>query len=1008
MTNRRVLFLLLGGCGSATTPSGKPITPPAIAEPADGPIPALRTGALPTTDDPKQYTGTVARAGIEDSMETVEVVTDISETLSYNNTVVSLGGSAAFVFPEWHDNKVTLWLRRPATAAGTPLVVDLYRPSEGDQGGTHMHLRADDPVVPGANPEQLLAWETAFANAVGSPWGVHHGVWNAFAGSRLASLSELTRLRIAAAQPPPPPPPRTRPAHPVVRQQVPPPRPAPAMPTPPPPRRASSSELAGLMATSTGVLAVQEALQHDRELFRTATEPQTIAIAQVVPPKLAAHPWDKMTKRLAIAPPAERLAEAVPAEFYYVRATTFDAFEKLLDQVDAWGTPVAQVLDNDPTAVGVSQRYEAELGVSRGPLSRMLGGKVIGELAVTGSDPYLREGSDVTLVFRVKDHTVFATALASAVTEHGRTHGAITSAQLTLAGVPVAVARSADGTVRQHRATLGDLEFVSNSPGALARVLAAAQQKRPRLADELDFKYMLARDAKQPADVLAYMGDRFVAEVIGPKQKIGEARRQLALGELMTPGFAALLYGYMYGRSPRSTEELVAAHLLEPGELAHATGAAIAWQPGKPARSSWGTPAEMMPLIDLPDVAMVTDSERQSYQRFANGYEHDWQTYIDPIAVRLAIAGHALTMDLRELPLIDGSGYNEIEREAGDARFDVAALASGARAVLALGEDSWIRRTLSQTRGLFSEHKVQFDWVGSFATIGVLDRAQVAASLLALDDHEVPQLPAPRHRADEFKELTQLPAYAEIAVKNPLGATAALTGLRAFAMQSVPNMLTWGESETYRDVPIVKIAIDAKKAKAEFDADVELSVYYALTHGALVIALSQSAIHTLVDARLDGKAATATKGTGTQLALDFTSGKGRALWSCFAWLAEGELVHRNRGTSYAMAEALFRGAPDRASDAAAMHELALAYFGAAPIAADGGTFTWAPEGLVDPARGSDYARRYPPLPVPGSPVEALMRVIGHSRAELSFDDEGADDANKPMRSLHARVTTTVE
>ena len=60
--------------------------------------------------------------------------------------------------------------------------------------------------------------------------------------------------------------------------------------------------------------------------------------------------------------------------------------------------------------------------------------------------------------------------------------------------------------------------------------------RAPRLADELDFRYMLARDAATPADVLAFMSDRFVGEVIGPRQKVLEARRQIALAELSRPG----------------------------------------------------------------------------------------------------------------------------------------------------------------------------------------------------------------------------------------------------------------------------------------------------------------------------------------------------------------------------------------------------------------------------------------------------------------------------------------
>jgi hypothetical protein len=95
------------------------------------------------------------------------------------------------------------------------------------------------------------------------------------------------------------------------------------------------------------------------------------------------------------------------------------------------------------------------------------------------------------------------------------------------------MARSTDGAVIQQRASVaGDLELISNSSASIEAVLDTCQGRRAKLADEPDFQFMLARDANTRADVLAYMGDRFVGEVVGPRQKVLEARRRIALGAL--------------------------------------------------------------------------------------------------------------------------------------------------------------------------------------------------------------------------------------------------------------------------------------------------------------------------------------------------------------------------------------------------------------------------------------------------------------------------------------------
>src|SRR5208283_2747481 len=183
-------------------------------------------------------------------------------------------------------------------------------------------------------------------------------------------------------------------------------------------------------------------------------------------------------------------------------------------------------------------------------------------------------------------------------------------------------------------------------------------------SDEPDFRFMLARDARERADVLAFLGDRFVGEVVGPRQKVLDLRRQDAKGELEQLGYAALLFGLIQGRSPYKPAELVGAGLLAPEELAHSSGEAITWQVGSAPRSSWGTPAALTPLIDRPTPDKVSPDEKVAYDNFARSYQENFSHYIDPAAVRVSFdgAGAARTMrvSLRELPLIDQTRYGDI------------------------------------------------------------------------------------------------------------------------------------------------------------------------------------------------------------------------------------------------------------------------------------------------------------------------------------------------------------
>src|SRR5690606_1566514 len=115
---------------------------------------------------------------------------------------------------------------------------------------------------------------------------------------------------------------------------------------------------------------------------------------------------------------------------------------------------------------------------------------------------------------------------------------------------------------------VGDLGLVSNSPRAIERVLDAIAGRAPRLADAPDFQYMRARDPA-PRDFYAFLSDRLIQSVVGPAQKIQAARREVALAELLTPGYAALLHGWIHGRSPASVAELIDGGFLAKDELRH-------------------------------------------------------------------------------------------------------------------------------------------------------------------------------------------------------------------------------------------------------------------------------------------------------------------------------------------------------------------------------------------------------------------------------------------------------
>jgi hypothetical protein len=999
------------GCGSTAPAPTLPVAAPSASvvasavapapAPPDGPVPKLRAGALARVDHATPIEGQVAARHVDAAFETLAVELmlpgDVPSGMwgSSSGIVVALDGVGpwAFVsvaadeFPSRVDARgsrgstaLTVWIKRPRAEQGKPVHGALFVAHDADTPGQRFAFQATVDAAKKSDAALPGRWGHALSQAIRARGS---SPWHAFAAQRIeTAFAEKAKA----------------PAKGVV------------LPTA---ARRGRSELDELMDTTTGAMSIQEALQMDRPLLlRAAREKAAIPIGKLAGPRSEPHPWEDLSRALGKTAPAEPLAALVPAEFYYLRAADLDVLFQLSDQLDAWATPIVGALDRRAADQDLAGRYETQLGLARTALSRALGKEVVAQIALVGSDPYLREGSDVSVLFQVKQRGLFEAGLAGTLALRAREHGSVTAATTTYQGVDVRIATSPDGAVRQHRATVGDVEIVSNSLGAVKRILDAIKGKRPRLADEKDFAYLLARDAEVRADALGFMGDRFVGEVVGPRQKVLEARRQLALAELMTPGFAALLHGWLTGHGPASIDELVASKLLTRDELKHGGGAPISWKPGEAARSVFGTPAALTPLIDLPEPDLVTGSERDAYERFSRGYESYWRTYIDPAAIRVAVdaapTGTTLTADLRIVPLIEGTDYREILETAGQARVEVPALGRGARAVVGIGQEARARRELAHlVRGFAGRHDFGLDFLGDWAMIGVDDRASLAQAVIA-SQRRLPELPGRDERAhiDELTALTTIPAYVAIGIKSMAGAALALAAIHGIGDDVLPGAIRWTEVGKERDVSIMRVASGdpERHPDGEPARNDEIQVSYALTRGVFLASFDERTLRRLVDDVIDGHGpspATATAG-GSQLVVDLAGEKEGALFTMLSWLLTQESLGENR-SSDELAEALLVGSRDRAGDPAAIRALGFATFGSMPVPPEGGQWTLAEDGVHDPHRGSASAPIWPELPVPGSPTDKLLSAVGRFRSEIAFDREGPGKGRGGLLSLHAKV-----
>jgi prepilin-type processing-associated H-X9-DG protein len=458
-----------------------------------------------------------------------------------------------------------------------------------------------------------------------------------------------------------------------------------------------------LFSIFTGALAVQESLQLDTMRGERPREPAfeppnpmpanqqqeaqrkqaaekrrkvTVSVNQLTGPTVKSHPWKKMLG--SRKPDISSLARWVPEDFFFAEFRSLNKLIEALEVSDLWGTHLFNQATQEARNSAVGERLKLQLAVETNRLLRPLYDTVVGEAAVTGSDLFFREGSDVTLLFRIKQPDLFKARMDGFLAHAEKTRHAkrVTGEYL---GVPYVHVATPDRTVHVFSAyPSADLHVRSNSRVGLERVLEAIQGKRPngsavrRLGDSDEFAYirtLMPRGAKEE-DGLVYLSDPFIRRLVGPQVKLTERRRMLCYNDLRMIGHAALLFRTEHGRAPASLAELEQAQ-CSPGKFGQGN---LACPDGGTYRlsddgmtgvcSHHGPANSLTPCCESP-VTEVNGEEADEYKAFLEEYNRYWRMYFDPIALRLQMTPERYRLETIVLPLIDNSIYTGMANALG-------------------------------------------------------------------------------------------------------------------------------------------------------------------------------------------------------------------------------------------------------------------------------------------------------------------------------------------------------
>jgi hypothetical protein len=605
----------------------------------------------------------------------------------------------------------------------------------------------------------------------------------------------------------------------------------------------------------SGGRAISESLQLDRLIRDPAQSTQpTVDVSTLEGITTAAIDWKPLLK--GDAPKLDYLSKHIPADQHALFFSTFADVVKISDRIRANDTSLVRVAEPRSENADVFGRYERQLGVGLNSAARLFGSAAIKSVALTGSDPYYRSGTDIAVLFETEHPDVLARMLAAQVIASSAKVPHVQEESGEAGSIKYQAVHSPDRTVSSYVAQLNDnVVVVTNSLAQLQRLVKVGQGIEP-ISSLDEYKFFRTRyplDEKAETGLL-FLSDATIRRWCSARWRIASARRVVtaaALAELTADNAKAIAT-----TTAKDSTLHTDVALIDAGDLKLSNAGVTS--------STQGSLAWMTPIIEMP-IEKVTQAEAGAYKAWRDGYQTNWRWAFDPIALRIGILDNKLASDLTVMPLIAHSDYNEfisvsrgakIGPDAGDRHGALAQIA------LAINANSEPMKQWGNMAASFAPQvRVEpFSWLGSSVS-------------LYLDDDpfwkELSEVPAEKLEEFQRKAGSRVPVGLQAEVSSTLKLTAFLAALRAFIEQTAPGMTVW-ESLEYNGQPYVRVK-PTEQSRHDLGDDPNLALYYAPSSHGLIVTLNEAVLKRAIDRRVaqttnDKKSATNTADEPTKKA----------------------------------------------------------------------------------------------------------------------------------------------
>jgi len=419
-----------------------------------------------------------------------------------------------------------------------------------------------------------------------------------------------------------------------------------------------------LYAMTTGALAIQESLQLEEMTGRRdIPSGRNVPISTLEGPDIKSHPFKEMLQ--GRRPRTFAVASLIPYDNYYCHFTSISKEIAASDLIKQWGASLLRSITVTARDSDLQSRYMNQLCIDISELTRLLGDFVIGEIAITGGDPFLKEGSDVALIIKVKSRRVFNRMMGAYAKRMLKANRDARVSESKYEGIAIRSIVTADRRISSHSAYLGDYKVYSNSMDTLKLIINTYAKKRKSMAENLDFKYMrtIFPGTAAAEDGFIYMSDSFIRKLLSARWKIEAQRRIICQTHLRMIANAATMYGTEMRKKP-SIETLIEEKYLS--EKVNRCPDGGTYSLGEPGRAFCTVHNCLQYCTPISSIALeeAAKAEAEDYKQFVRRYNDFWSRYFDPIGIRLRL-GNRIEAETCILPLIENSMYNRLREIVG-------------------------------------------------------------------------------------------------------------------------------------------------------------------------------------------------------------------------------------------------------------------------------------------------------------------------------------------------------